>query len=364
MFTKIFSHIQKSNEPPTSESVVGIDIGSSSIKVVELQDRDGIVTLTTYGELQLGPYSEGKPLGQAVTLDAGIEQQAVSDILREAAVKAKQAVVAMPLASSFVTVMTLPVDDEEEDIAPRIRVEARKYIPIPISNVMLDWVVLNDPSESNADGIFNYEILVAAIHNEALSRTTSMLGTISLGGAPTEIECFSTIRAAYNSDTPVTAVIDVGAISTKLYLLKEGMLYRMHRVRGGSALCTEQYAKDHNLDFEEAETIKRSLTPNDSAFVAYQKIYHNHFNRQLKEFVYVMNEFKKATNEEVAGLVLTGGGVQFPGFQKYVNDYFSLPTVINKPFDRVAYPAFMEDTLDSIGPSFSTALGAALRHFE
>lgn len=363
MFTKIFSHVQKANEPPTSESVVGIDIGSSSIKVVELQERDNVVTLTTYGELQLGPYADGKPLGQSVTIDAGIEQQAVSDILRESAVKAKQAVVAMPLASSFVTVMTLPANDEE-DISPRIRVEARKYIPIPISNVMLDWVVLNDATNPNTEGVYNYEILVAAIHNEALGRTTSLLSTLSFNGAPTEIECFSTIRSAYNSDSPVTAIIDVGAVSTKLYILNEGMLYRMHRVRGGGSLCTEQYAKDNNIEFEEAETIKRFLTKEDKNFVAFQKIYHNHFIRQLKEFVHVMNEFKRSTGNEVTAVTLAGGASQFPGFQQYVSDTLSLPTSINEPFDKVAYPAFMEDTLRSIGPSFSTALGAALRHFE
>ena len=91
--------IQSVNLQSNTANVVGIDIGSSSIKVVELEDRAGVITLLTYGEIQLGPYVE-KSLGSAVQLNPKQEQAALVDVIRESAVKSGQAVFAMPLSSS------------------------------------------------------------------------------------------------------------------------------------------------------------------------------------------------------------------------------------------------------------------------
>src|SRR3989338_5254914 len=142
---KIFSGL--STKASDANRVMGIDIGSSSIKVVEVQERDGVLTLTTYGELQLGPYADTE-IGQSVTLDTKKEQQALVDVIRESAVKASSAVFAMPLASSFVTTIHFTAD-QEEDISSRVRVEARKYIPVPIGEVTLDWAEIE--SEVEAD---------------------------------------------------------------------------------------------------------------------------------------------------------------------------------------------------------------------
>ncbi len=97
-----------------SKRVVGIDIGSSSIKVVEVQDRSGVLTLTTYGELQLGPYAD-QAIGQSVTLEQKKEQQALVDVIRESAVKATNAVFAMPLALSFVTTINFKAEKKEDN---------------------------------------------------------------------------------------------------------------------------------------------------------------------------------------------------------------------------------------------------------
>jgi Tfp pilus assembly protein, ATPase PilM len=152
-----------------SDRVIGVDIGSSSIKVVELQDRSGVLTLTTYGEIQLGPY-DGKAVGETVALDPKKEQEALVDILRESAVKARRAVFAMPLSSSFVTIMSLEAK-KDEDLSPRVRVEARKYIPAQINEMTLDWAEI-DAGKREGKERPTRDVLVAAIQNEALRRST------------------------------------------------------------------------------------------------------------------------------------------------------------------------------------------------
>lgn len=221
----------------TKDKVVGIDIGSSSIKIVELQNRDNVLTLTTYGELELGPYAEENPVGQAVVLPANIERQALVDILRESVARAKQAVFAMPLSSSFVTIMSMQAE-ATEDISNRVRIEARKYIPIPIAEVTLDWAEVDSSTLENTT---TRDVLLAAIQNDALARFNGLMDTVEFRNTPIEIECFSVIRSVYSQEESDSAIIDVGATSTKLYIIRNGLLQRMYR---GQSRRSNVYWKD------------------------------------------------------------------------------------------------------------------------
>ncbi len=344
----------------TSNRVVGIDIGSSSIKVVELQNRNDVVTLTTYGELELGPYDNEKPVGESVSLPAQIERQALVDILRESAVKARQAVFAMPLASSFVTIMTLAAP-KEEDIAPRVRVEARKYIPVPIAEVTLDWAEVDALATTDNP---SRDVLLAAIQNEALKRFTTLMETVEFKKPPIEIECFSAIRSLYTEEQSDIAIIDVGAVSTKLYLVRSGLLQRMYRVRAGGAIFSEKITKELKCTFEEAEVLKRSITHEHPQFAQLQKSHQLNYDRVLKEFRQVLEEYEARVGTEISMVHLIGGGSLFPGFDAFISSHLNRPVSLAQPFNKVAYPAFMEDTMNTIGSSFAVALGAALRAFD
>jgi type IV pilus assembly protein PilM len=343
-----------------SKRVVGIDIGASSIKVVELQNRDSVVTLTTYGELELGPYQDEKAIGEAVTVSAQIERQALVDILREAAVKARNAVFAMPLSSSFVTIMTMQAD-KTEDISPRVRVEARKYIPLPIAEVTLDWA---EVETKRALSDTSRDVLLAAIQNDALERFTTLMQTVEFTNPPIEIECFSSIRSLYNESESEIAIIDVGAVSTKLYLVRAGLLQRMYRVRAGGAIYTEKLATELTCSFADAESLKRTITSEHPQFTQLQKSHQLCYDRVLKEFHQVLQEYEERVETRIATIYCIGGGSLFPGFTAYVSSQLNRPVVLAQPFNKVAYPAFMEDTMNEIGPTFAVALGAALRIFE
>jgi type IV pilus assembly protein PilM len=358
-FSQLFARAATA-QSKSGQRVVGIDIGSSSIKVVELQNRNDVVTLTTYGELQLGPYVEEKPVGSSVTLTPSLERQAMVDILRESAVKARGAVFAMPLSASFVTVMNMKAQPDE-DIGARVRVEARKYIPVPISDVTLDWAEVEMRAGTADD---SRDVLLAAIQNDALNRFKGLLQAIEFPSAPTEIECFSAIRGLFNPTEENVAIIDIGAVSTKMYLIHKGLLQRVYRVRAGGALCTEAMVKELSLSFSEAEELKRTITQTDERFVTVQKINHNHYSRPLRELTQVIEEYETRTATKIMQVYLIGGGSQFSGLSTYIGSQLFRPVSLALPFNKVAYPAFMEDTMNEIGAGFVVALGAALRAFE
>jgi len=351
-----FSSILESTIPKDTSSALGVDIGTSAIKVVELQERAGIVTLVTYGEIQLGPYA-GKPLGAVVQLNPKQEQEALVDVIRESAVVSRNGVFAMPLSASFISTTVLDAKPEA-DLASMVRIEARKLIPASLSEVTLDWAEL-DASGTDQPG---RPVLIAAIQNAAIERFNVLMQFAGFAGAPTEIECFSTNRS--NSKAEHAVVMDFGATSTKMYMTHNGVLTRMHRVNIGGAQVTEALAATLNIEFEEAELLKQQVTQGSEHYTAVQQAYQTVYGRSYREFRQVIEHYQASSGAVFPYLATCGGASLFVGLASQLQDKLDLSTEPIDPFKNVAYPAFMEDAMHQIGPSFVPALGAALRNFE
>ncbi len=195
----------------TKKSVLGIDIGSSSIKIVQLSQKGGHVVLETYGELSLGPYA-GKSIGEATSLPPEKIIEAMTDILKEKEVNATTKVcgVAIPFSSSLITVMDLPAA-AGKDLATMIPIEARKYIPVPISEVSLDWYVIPKESSPETTPLVDKnpatmplsektEVLIVALHNDTISRYHDIVTKSSLEAKFFEIEIFSTMRSILDQE--------------------------------------------------------------------------------------------------------------------------------------------------------------------
>lgn len=343
----------------TSPTTVGIDIGSASVKVVEIEETPRTVMLRTYGELQLGPYAE-KPLGEIVSLSQEKRTEAVTDVIRESGVTGKSGAMAMPLYSSFLTVIPLPAGSQE-DIATRIPVEARKYVPLPLNDVALDWSEL----PAIGAGATNVkEVLLAAIENQALASHRELFSSIGMVGEAAEIEAFSLIRSMWRSKDTTLAIIDFGARSSKLYIVRGGMLERLHRVAVGGREITRLAAEKLNIGFEEAENRKRAYDRSQEEGQALYQVMTSVLEGPLMEFGRMIGQYEARLGEQIGRIVVTGGVASSPNALAYVKDRFARPVELAHPFSKVAYPAFMEDTLKTIGPSFGVALGAALRRFQ
>jgi type IV pilus assembly protein PilM len=342
--------------------VVGVDIGSSSMKVVELKQNKGVITLSTYGEVQLGPYSN-REIGQTVNLSISKEQEALVDIIRESAVKARNAVFAMPLSSSFVTNVSIEAD-ADADLSSLVRMEARKVIPSSLSEITLDWAEVELTKTELAAGEKRRNVLIAAIQNSALERFKVLMQFAGLIQPPTEIECFSTIRGLYTSEEEDIAIIDIGAVSAKLYIARKGLLMRMHRIRAGGAVATKQIEQALEVDFETAEQMKYAADRKSDSFAELKRAHDSSYDRAFREFRQVLAEYEEKTGVALGSVHLSGGGALFPGTDAYLAQATNREVILANPFSKVAYPAFMEDIMDEIGPSFTVALGAALRSFE
>jgi len=356
---KSFFSSLSSKKVASPKHVVGIDFGSSSIKIVELLQKENVLTLKTYGELQLGPYAN-QELGTATRLPVPQRIEALVDVIRESKSTASSGVMTLPLASSFVTVFSLNAT-EGEDIAPRVRVEARKYIPVPMTEVALDWSEL-PPLGDTPDTV--REVLVAAVQNEANKETHELLHAIKMDSQPTEVELFSVLRAVSKAQDESIAIIDLGAQTSKLYVAHQGVVRKIHRVFAGGQQASEKIAKALACSFEEAENYKRNYTADQEHATDIKKSMTATFERPLQEFKRVLSQYETRSAQKITRVVITGGSASFDDMQTYVSYMLDKKVEQANPFTKIAYPAFMEDALKEIAPTFAVALGAAMRPFE
>ncbi|MDP3996824.1 MAG: pilus assembly protein PilM [bacterium] len=364
------------------ESVLGIDVGSSAIKIVQLKKKGGRAILETYGELALGPYA-GHEVGRAASLPDVRLSEALIDVLRESHVTTKKCGIAIPLRSSLLSIMPMP-DLPEDKLASMIPIEARKYIPVPISEVMLDWSVIPENSAGNSPppGSFQgqsdtsvkpaggtpfktVEILIAAIHNDAMNKYQYISKNAGLEVSFYEIEIWSTLRSSLDNEKEPVLIFDMGAAATKLYIIEQGIVRNSHTVNRGSQEITMAISRSLNISAKEAEVLKREKglgSIQDSRAAA--GLIAGTVQYIFAEANRVISNYERKYNKAVGKVVLSGGGVNLKNFEKLAAEKTKLPVLRADPFSKVEAPAFFEDMLKGAGPEFAVSLGVALRKLQ
>lgn len=351
------------------KSVVGVDLGSSSLKVVQLRKERGKAVLETYGELALGPYS-GSEVGQATNLSADQIVETLKDLLREAKVTTKSCGVSIPFARSLLTLVTLPYRKDPAEQKTVIELEARKYIPVPVSEVQLDWFIVPraNPSQSagkNSPGASpapeTVDVLLVAVHNDELSLLQRVITGAGLNASFYEIEIFSTLRAVVEEQVKPVMVLDVGAASTKTYVIEHGVVASSHSIATGSQDITRAIAVSGNVPFARAEALKKEEGLGGADVLGGPEFV---FSRIFAEVRRVLIQYETAHKKSIASIVLTGGGGVTKELGTYAKSIFSIDVRVADPFAKTEAPAFMRSILEEIGPEFAVAVGLALRKLE
>jgi type IV pilus assembly protein PilM len=340
-------------------NAVGIDIGGSSIKVVELKKEGGKAVLKSYGEIALGPY-DGKPAGATVSLSNQKIAEALADVLREAGITTKNAGLAIPFRSSLVSVMEMPALPEKK-LEEMIPIEARKYIPVPIAEVTLDWWIIPKEKYNETVNKEKTDVLVVSIHNEILSDYNTIVKTNNLEASFFEIEMFSTTRAlSEKSDLPIM-ILDMGALGAKVYILDKGIIRTSHIISRGSRDITDYLAKSLQMEFADAEKVKRNIPLLKEAD---QKTVSDLVTTSLDyvwaEIRTMMGNYQLKYGKPIHEIVIVGGGAMLPGFVEVASKKLNIKARVGQPFARINTPAVIAKT----GLEFAVAAGVALRKLE
>ena len=358
-----------------SAAAVGVDIGSSAIKVVQIHKEKGTAVLDTYGSLAIGPYIEGREIGQHTSANEEVLHTVLSTLLKEVNISEADTCAAIPFHASLISLIDLPPLTDEK-IAQIIPFEAKRYIPIPLEDVSLDWfVVPRALLENEDDSLFQDEtkqsigmqeqeekrkVLLIAVHNHELRKHRSVLDRTDLKTKHFEIEIFSTLRSALYETRLSIMLIDIGARTTKFYIVDRGIILRSLFINQGGESMTQAIANTENLSFKEAEYKKREQgcnleNPHAQAAVALV------LDEILAETNTVILDYEQAHRKSISKIIFTGGGAMIEGLLEEAEKKLNKSVEIANPFGRLKHPAQLSETLKQTGSEFTVAVGSALR---
>jgi type IV pilus assembly protein PilM len=344
------------------KKMLGIDIGTASIKIVELSRWGQGKTLENYGEIKsVSLYKEGFRNVEkgSYLLSNYFVSRAIKAILDEARIKTRAAIFSIPDFSTFSTSFELP-PMEASEINEAVYYSAAQYIPLPITETTLDWKVIGGTPGDKKSPI---KIFLVAIPNQVVQDYQKVAQLAGLELYAVESEVLGVSRSLVRDHKECVCLIDIGVQSTTINVVLGQTVRKSYSFDFAGSQLTYAISSVLGLGHGEADDIK-----NKEGLVSSQK--------NISETLYLlidplMVEIKKVLadyylqeNKEVDAIYLTGGTSALPGLKEYFQETFKKRVEIPNCFSEVLYPPILGKTLERMAPSFSVATGVALGGLE
>lgn len=341
-------------------SILGIDIGSSTIRAVELEKHGEQEKLKNYAVISLLPAYK-RPIsdtGKQKFLLASTEiAHILSSILLEAKIQTKRAVFSIPDLATFFTSFVLPPMSRDE-MPQAVRFEARRHVPLPLSEVTLDWLVTKGKVSDHK--IDDLEILLAAVPNTTIDQYAKIAELCGLELISLEAEIFGLFRALVKENHTVIGLIEIGGQSTSCSIVDKKTIKLSHSFDIAGNNLTEQLSKSLNLEYQEAENLKKVQGILNSAQNT-KKILTPLLDLILVEVDKVARSFYQHEGKEIETYILAGDSALLPGLKQYFSKSLGKEVNIAQPFVDMVYPPVLEEIVKEVGPGFSVAAGMALK---
>lgn len=344
------------------KKMVGIDIGTSSVKLVEISRWGDGKTLENYGEISSEAMYGGKapdPTMGGSLLAGGQVANAIRAILEEAKIKTRSAIFSIPDFSTFCTSFDIP-NMPEEEIAQAITYNASQFITLPISEVTLDWQIISRP-ETGSGGLL--KIFLVAIPNQVIQEYQALAKEAGLTLYALEAEALSIARALAAANKKTICIMDIGVQSSTVNIVDQGFLKKSYSFNFYSNQLSQAVAASLGITPEKAEEIKNQEGLTSQRQNLAQALYPL-IDPLLSRVKSISAEFFQSDQKEVEEVYLTGGTANLPGLKNYFEEQLKKKVYVPNCFSGILYPPILENSLREMNPRFSAAVGAALSGLE
>ncbi len=341
-----------------SKAIVGLDIGSSSIKAVELKRTRAGLELSHVGI---------EPLANDVVVDSMIMDSpsvatAISKLFADSAIKSKAVATSVSGHSVIVKRISVPTMTEEE-LAQTINNEAAQHIPFDIADVNLDYQILSEDLTGP-----QMDVLLVAVKKDKILNYTNVLSMSGKAPAVVDVDVFALQNCyEFNYDPApgsTVALLNLGASVMNINIVKGNTWLFSRDVSVGGHQYTDALQKELDLSFDDAESLKLGekvgTVSEDAKLPILQQVTEIIVLEIQKTF-----DFFRATaaGEHIERIYLAGGSAKVPGLMEALRQEFSLPVEILNPFARIDYTGGSEIVQNNAG-QLAVAVGLALRSFE
>ncbi len=347
--------------------MLGLDISSTSVKLLELSKAGGKFRVESYG---VEPLPENSVVEKNIA-DVEAVGEAIGRLVGRAKTKVKQAAVAVAGSAVITKTIEMPANLSEDEMENQLQVEADQYIPYPLDEVALDFEVLG-PSPRSEDQV---EVLLAACRRENVEMRQAAVELAGLKAKVVDIEAhcmqraFNLVRQQFvgeagdEDDEQVIAVIDIGATMTTLSVLTDvGTPYTREQLFGGKQL-TEEIQRRYSLSVEEAGLAKKQGgLPDDyesEVLQPFKEAVVQQVTRSLQFF------YSSSAYDDVDHIILAGGTASIEGLADMVSAKLGTPTSMANPFVNMSLSSKVNEVnLGNDAPALMIACGLAMRSFE
>ncbi len=349
---------------------LGIDIGTSNIKIVELKVSGNKPILTNYAWTYLDGLMGDRDLKSSY-FDTVLPEY-MKRMLNEAKMKGKQAHFSIPAFGGLITLIEFP-EMTEEDLDQAIKFEAHKYIPTNLDEVVLSWDIVKKSNSKNSiigqpkkqpdqSGKEKNQVLLVAAPKSKVAKYEKLARDLKLELKSIEIESFSLVRSLIGNDQGNFIIIDIGSRVCNIILVEKGVIKANRNIDAGGQEISKAISKSMNIDSDRAEKLKISgknfLDGESSIKFPTLELIVGEISRILGAY------YKDGSDHALDGLILSGGTAGFPGLQEYFSKALNVKSIVGNPLGRIEYDKRLEPKMKEVMDQFSVAIGLALKGVE
>lgn len=346
-----------------SKGILGIDIGSSAVKLVELKESKKGYKLTALGMVYIPP----ETIVDGAVMNAPVLSEKIQELMAQQKGKVKDCVSAVSGHAVILKKVPFPASITDEELAEEIKIEAGNYIPHDLDEVYMDYARL-DP----AGGGDQAEVILAAVKRDHMNEYINVLKDAGLNPVIMDISAFALenmFETNYDADgAEVLALVNIGASITNLNIVRGGASLFTRDMNVGGEMYTEEIQKALNVSYEEATAMKMGgddTGAGDEVIPQEVSDIIRSVSEQIAGEVTKSLDFFMTTSADtsISKIYLTGGCSRLQGLDKVIEDKTGYPVELINPFNRIEASAkqFPADELAKMAPSMAIAVGLALR---
>lgn len=360
---------------------LGIDVGTSSLKIVELIARKRRIEVTAYAQAAIE-----NPLVNESNGPESIQEVAnvVQAMIEQSGATSDQVVVALPASAVFTSVIELPVMSDEE-MKKAVEFAARDIVPTDLDDVVLGYstighkpqLAIEQPAGSpvsetqtvqaeagaamTKEG--NVPVFITAAPKFLVDRYVQLVGKLGLRLVALELETFPLVRSLLPSETASGMIVDIGDRATTYHVIDQGTPRVSFTIEFGGLSISEEMARSLSISVEEAEELKRQTGAGTNAPPVQRAAIEKAITEQTTTAKELLGRYMEQEGREIKNTVLIGGGANLLGLVDVWQQAVGHKVSVGNPWRGLAYPAQLESRLRYLGPVYGVAVGLALRNF-
>jgi type IV pilus assembly protein PilM len=343
-----------------AKSIVGLDIGSSAVKAVELQPIGKSYRVSAFGSEPIPPDS----IVDGAIIDGTAVADAIRRLFERHPFKSKDVAASLSGNAVIVKKINLPVMTADE-LAESIYWEAEQYIPFDIQDVNLDYQILN-PGTAPASGTM--DVLLVAAKKDKIADYTGVIAQAGRVPVVVDVDVFA-LQNAYELNygldpSAIVVLLNAGASAININILSGDQSLFTRDISIGGNAYTEAVQKELNLPFDLAEQLKKGHPVDGVSYQDAVSVLHAMTDSVLLETQKTFDFFKAtAASDRIDRLILSGGASRVDGFAQALEERFGAPVEMFNPFKKIAFDAEKLGVTDpqTLVPTAAVAVGLALR---